>query len=150
MSHFVAYILQFQEIIVYKIPPGGGRGSIASLRSIKEKKVKKREEREKLINDKIEKTIESQKRIKKWMHEKNRELRKIHLEEKKRVEAEKAARKKMEVNLPRDTIKIRPQSAPAHKDVKIDYAKCKGEKTQGYVKDQMHQKGEIKEKKQKN
>ena len=32
MSHFVAYILQFQEIIVYKIPPGG-RGSIASLRS---------------------------------------------------------------------------------------------------------------------
>ena len=33
MSHFVAYILQFQEIIVYKIPPGGGRGSITSLRS---------------------------------------------------------------------------------------------------------------------
>ena len=32
MSHFVAYILQFQEIIGYKIPPGG-RGSIASLRS---------------------------------------------------------------------------------------------------------------------
>ena len=31
MSHFVAYILQFQEIIVYKIPPGGGGGSIASL-----------------------------------------------------------------------------------------------------------------------
>ena len=24
MSHFVAYILQFQEIIVYKISPGGG------------------------------------------------------------------------------------------------------------------------------
>ena len=23
MSHFVAYVLQFQEIIVYKIPPGG-------------------------------------------------------------------------------------------------------------------------------
>ena len=23
MSHFVAYILQFQEIIVSKIPPGG-------------------------------------------------------------------------------------------------------------------------------
>ena len=23
MSHFVTYILQFQEIIVYKIPPGG-------------------------------------------------------------------------------------------------------------------------------
>ena len=35
MSHFVAYILQFQEIIVYKIPPGGGGGSISSLRSIK-------------------------------------------------------------------------------------------------------------------
>ena len=35
MSHFVAYILQFQEIIVYKIPPGGGRGSTASLRSIR-------------------------------------------------------------------------------------------------------------------
>ena len=35
MSHFVAYLLQFQEIKVYKIPPGGGRGSIASLRSIK-------------------------------------------------------------------------------------------------------------------
>ena len=34
MSHFVAYILQFQEIIVYKIPPGGGGGSIASLKSI--------------------------------------------------------------------------------------------------------------------
>ena len=34
MSHFVAYILQFQEIIVYKIPPRGGGGSIASLRSI--------------------------------------------------------------------------------------------------------------------
>ena len=32
MSHFVAYILQFQEIIVYKIPPGG-EGSITSLRS---------------------------------------------------------------------------------------------------------------------
>ena len=28
MSHFVGYILQFQEIIVYKIPPGG-EGSIA-------------------------------------------------------------------------------------------------------------------------
>ena len=26
MSHFVAFILQFQEIIVYKIPPGEGRG----------------------------------------------------------------------------------------------------------------------------
>ena len=24
MSHFVAFILQFQETIVYKIPPGGG------------------------------------------------------------------------------------------------------------------------------
>ena len=39
MSHFVAYVLQFQEIIVYKILPlgvgGGARGgSIASLRSI--------------------------------------------------------------------------------------------------------------------
>ena len=34
MSLFVAYILQVQEIIVYKIPPGVGRGSIASLRSI--------------------------------------------------------------------------------------------------------------------
>ena len=33
MSHFVAYILQFKEIIVYKIPKGG-EGSIASLRSI--------------------------------------------------------------------------------------------------------------------
>ena len=33
MSHFVAYILQFQEIIVYKIPPGG-RGSVDSLRSM--------------------------------------------------------------------------------------------------------------------
>ena len=33
MSHFVAYVLQFQEIIVYKIPPGGRKGSIASLRS---------------------------------------------------------------------------------------------------------------------
>ena len=33
MSHFVAYILQFQEIIVYKIPPVGGGGSVASLRS---------------------------------------------------------------------------------------------------------------------
>ena len=33
MSHFEAYILHFQEIIVYKIPPGGGEGSIASLRS---------------------------------------------------------------------------------------------------------------------
>ena len=37
MSHFVAYILQFQEIIVYKIPPWGGGGSIASLRSISRK-----------------------------------------------------------------------------------------------------------------
>ena len=27
MSHFVAYVLQFQEIIVYKFPPpGGGEG----------------------------------------------------------------------------------------------------------------------------
>ena len=34
MSHCVAYILQFQEIIVYKIPPRGGGGSIASLRSM--------------------------------------------------------------------------------------------------------------------
>ena len=32
MSHFVAYILHFQEIIVYKIPPEG-RGSTASSRS---------------------------------------------------------------------------------------------------------------------
>ena len=79
------------------------------------------------------------------MHEKNRELKKIHLEEKKREEAEKAARKKMEVNLPGNTIKIRPQSAPAHEDVKIDEAECKGEKTQRYVKDQIHQKREIKE-----
>ena len=31
MSHFVAYILQFQKIIAYKIPPGGGEG--VSLRS---------------------------------------------------------------------------------------------------------------------
>ena len=34
MSHFVAYTLQFQEIIVYKFLPGDGeRGTIASLRS---------------------------------------------------------------------------------------------------------------------
>ena len=33
MSHFVAYILQFQENIVYKIPPVVEGGSIASLRS---------------------------------------------------------------------------------------------------------------------
>ena len=26
MYHFVAYTLQFQEIIVYKIPPGGEGG----------------------------------------------------------------------------------------------------------------------------
>ena len=26
MYHFVAYILQFQEIVVYKIPPVGGGG----------------------------------------------------------------------------------------------------------------------------
>ena len=31
MSHFVTYILKFQEIIVYKIPPGRGGGYIASL-----------------------------------------------------------------------------------------------------------------------
>ena len=30
MSHFVAYILQFQEIIVYKIPPGVGGGCVYS------------------------------------------------------------------------------------------------------------------------
>ena len=60
---------------------------------IKEEKVKKREKREKIINDKVEKTFESQKRVKKWTHEKNRELWKIHLEEKKIEEAEKAARK---------------------------------------------------------
>ena len=114
---------------------------------IKAEKVKTREEREKMINDKIEKTIESQKRVKKWMHEKNRELRKIYLEEKKIEEAEKVARKKMEVNLPGNTIKIRPQSAPAHRpeDVRIDEAECKGEKTPGYVKDQIHQKRKIEE-----
>ena len=33
MYHFVSYILQFQETIVYKIPPRGRR-SIASLRSM--------------------------------------------------------------------------------------------------------------------
>ena len=32
MSHFVAYVLHFQEIIVYKIPPRG-RESTASSRS---------------------------------------------------------------------------------------------------------------------
>ena len=61
---------------------------------IKEEKVKKREEREKMINDKIEKTNESQKRVKKWMHEKNRELRKIHLEEKKIEEKERQQERK--------------------------------------------------------
>ena len=37
MSHFVAYILKFQEIILYKIPPvgWGGGWSIASLSSIR-------------------------------------------------------------------------------------------------------------------
>ena len=30
MSHFVAYIVQFQEIIVYKIPPGGGGEGVYS------------------------------------------------------------------------------------------------------------------------
>ena len=33
MCHFVAYILQRKEIIIYKIPYGGG-GAIASLRYI--------------------------------------------------------------------------------------------------------------------
>ena len=51
----------------------------------------------------------------------------------------------MEVNLPGNTIKIRPQSALAHEDVKIDEAECKGEKTQGYVKDHIHQKRETEE-----
>ena len=110
---------------------------------IKEEKIKKREERDKLINeanDKIEKTIESQKRVKLWMHEKNKELRKKHREELKREKAEEAARKKMEENLPGDTIKInthRPE------DVKVNEAECKGEKTPEYVKDQIHLKREI-------
>ena len=30
MSHFVAYILQFQEIIVYKVPPVGGGEEVNS------------------------------------------------------------------------------------------------------------------------
>ena len=99
-----------------------------------------------MIKDKIEKTVESQKRVKKWMHEKNRELRKIHLEEKKREEAEKAVRKKIEVNVPWDTIKLRPQSAPAHRpeDVKIDEVEYKGEKTTGCIKDQILRKGKLK------
>ena len=44
MSHFVAYILQFQEIIVYEIPLMGGGGSLASLRSsmVAEKETVKR------------------------------------------------------------------------------------------------------------
>lgn len=110
---------------------------------IKEEKIKKREERDKLINeanDKIEKTIESQKRVKQWMHEKNKELRRRHREEMKREEAEKAARKKMEENLPGDTIKIKTHRP---EDVKIDEAECKGEKTPEYVKEQIHLKREI-------
>ena len=30
MSHFVVYILQFQETIVYKIPRGGGGAGVYS------------------------------------------------------------------------------------------------------------------------
>lgn len=118
---------------------------------IKEEKIKKREERDRLINeanDKIEKRIESQKLVKKWMKEKNKELLRKHREEKKREEAEKAEQKKMQVNLPGDTMQIRPQSAPPSArpdDVKVDEQECKGEKTPSYVKDQIHMKREIME-----
>ena len=40
MSHFVAYILQFQEIIVYKIPPGGGEGVYSQPKVYKYRKQK--------------------------------------------------------------------------------------------------------------
>ncbi|MEW8548449.1 MAG: hypothetical protein AB2693_33520 [Candidatus Thiodiazotropha sp.] len=118
---------------------------------IKEEKIKKREERDRLINeanDKIEKRIESQKLVKKWMKEKNKELLRKHREEKKREEAEKAEQKRMQVNLPGDTMQIRPQSAPPSArpdDVKVDEKECKGEKTPSYVKDQIHMKREIME-----
>ena len=112
---------------------------------IKEEKIKKREERDKLINeanDKIEKTIESQKKVKQWMHEKNKELRKKHREEMKRAAEERKARERMEQNLPGDTIKIDTRQPS---DVKINEAECKGDKTPGYVKDQIHLKREIEE-----
>ena len=118
---------------------------------IKEEKMKKREEREKLINeanDKIEKRLESQKHVKKWMHRKNKELWRKHQEEKKREEAEKAERKRMEVNLPGDSMKIRPQSAPATgraDEIMVDEEKCLGEETPEYVKDQIHRKRELQE-----
>ena len=33
--YFVSYIIQFQKIIVYKIPPGGGRGVYSQLKAYK-------------------------------------------------------------------------------------------------------------------
>ena len=117
-------------------------------KQIKEEKIKKREERDKLINeanDKIEKRLASQKHVKKWMYQKNKELWKKHQEEKRREEEEMAERKRMEVNLPGDSMKIRPQSAPAVRpdDVKVDEQNCKGEETPDYVKDQIHKKREL-------
>ena len=88
MSHFVAYILQFQEIIVYKIPPGGGGGSIASLRSIP---VTLKHLKPKVISQKIvhEKLTQKQEKQKYFYDKSKRNLNELRPGDTIRVQSEK-------------------------------------------------------------
>ncbi|KAH3886025.1 biorientation of chromosomes in cell division protein 1-like 1 [Dreissena polymorpha] len=119
-------------------------------RQVREERRKKREEREKLIdeaNEKLESRIKSQKEVKKWMKEKNKELAQKQREaaHQHRVEVEKEEQRKL--NLPGDTIHIRPQSTPLRRpeDIHIDKHQLKGDKTPDFVKEQIHMKREIEE-----
>ncbi|XP_053385141.1 trichohyalin-like [Mercenaria mercenaria] len=84
---------------------------------IKEEKRKKREEREKLVNEaneKFENRLKSQKVVKKWMKEKSKEWIKIQKEKrmKEREEDEWLESYKKTKSVPGESLRIRPQSAP--------------------------------------
>ena len=120
-------------------------------KQVKEERKKKKDEREKLIseaNQKLERRLKSQKAVRKWMHAKDKELRKKLKEEDERLDKELERIKKMEINLPGDTMKIRPQSAPStgrSDDINIDKGNLRGGETPQYVRNHIHQKREIEE-----
>lgn len=111
---------------------------------VKEERKKKREEREKLVNEaneKFERRIKSQKEVKKWMKEKNKEWIKVQKEKlkKEKEDDEWLESYKNTKSVPGDSLQIRPHSAPARRSE--DYEKD----NLGYVKDKIHRKREKEE-----
>lgn len=90
----------------------------------REERKKKREEREKLVleaNEKFERRLQSKKEVDKWMTDKEKEYRKMKKEKRKQEkEEEKRMQIRIESSSLRNSMTVRPQTAPSNWKRKSD------------------------------